>query len=195
MQKDLNQIASVISGYTFRDSIENEPNGDIFVVQGKNVSAGADMEDLTELVKISSNLLRAPNFLKHNDILLVSRGSGAGAFRSTVFGVTSENVIASSAVHIIRITDVTVLPKYLSLYLNSLEGQKAISQIVTGASYIQSILVKNLADLKIPIPPIHIQKTIIALHENITQQERLRIRKRELQQNIINQSFTTLKNS
>lgn len=192
MQKNLNQIANVVSGYTFRGSIENEPNGDIFVVQGKNISAGATLEDLTGLVRISSNSLRAPYFLEHNDILLISRGSGVGAFRSTVFGATEECVIASSAVHIIRIMDVTVLPNYISLYLNSPEGQKAISQIVTGGSYIQSILVKNLADLKIPIPPIRVQKTIIALHENIVEQAKILSRKQELQKTLINTSFTAI---
>jgi restriction endonuclease S subunit len=95
-------------------------------------------------------------------------------------------------VHIIRVTDVTVISKYISLYLNSAEGQKAISQIVTGGSYIQSILVKNLADLKIPLPSIHVQKTIIALHENIKEQERLRSRKQEIQQTIVNTSFINI---
>jgi restriction endonuclease S subunit len=192
MQKNLNQIANVVSGYTFRGSIENELNGDICVVQGKNISTGGILEDLTGLARISSSSLRTPYFLKHNDILLVSRGSGIGAFRSTIFGSTENNIIASSAVHIIRVTDVTVISKYISLYLNSAEGQKAISQIVTGGSYIQSILVKNLADLKIPLPSIHVQKTIIALHENIKEQERLRSRKQEIQQTIVNTSFINI---
>ncbi|MCX6753242.1 MAG: hypothetical protein NTW62_02790 [Candidatus Nomurabacteria bacterium] len=84
--------------------------------------------------------------MEHNDILLVSRGSGAGSFRSAVFASDDTNVMPSSSVHVIRIKDVTVLPKYVCLYLNSLDGQKALAQIVTGASYIQSILVKNLTD-------------------------------------------------
>jgi restriction endonuclease S subunit len=98
----------------------------------------------------------------------------------------------SSSVHVIRIKDVTVLPKYVSLYLNSEIGQKALIQIVTGGSYIQSVLVKNLSLLPIPIPPIHTQKSIIALHENIQAQKIILGRKNELKKNIINATFTNL---
>ena len=194
MHKKLSQIADIVSGYTFRGSIENDLKGDIFVLQAKNISTNQDILNTTELTTISDKSIRNPYFLEHNDILLVSRGSGIGSFRSAVFATNDTKVMPSSSVHIIRIQDVTVLPKYVSLYLNSLEGQKALAQIVTGASYIQSILVKNLIDLEIPIPPIHTQKSIIALHENIIDQERIFKRKQEIQKNIINASFTSLIN-
>ena len=195
MHKKLSQVADIVSGYTFRGSIENYPKGDIFVLQAKNISTNQDILNTTDFVTISDKSIRNPYFLEHNDILLVSRGSGIGSFRSTVFATDATKVMPSSSVHVIRIQDVTVLPKYVSLYLNSLEGQKALAQIVTGASYIQSVLVKNLIDLEIPIPPIHTQKSIISLHENITDQERILKRKQELQKNIINASFTNLINN
>lgn len=195
MHKKLSQLADIVSGYTFRGSIENDPNGDIFVLQAKNIQTNRDIEDISDFTTISDKSLRNPYLLQYNDILLVSRGSGLGSFRSAVFISNELKVMPSSSVHVIRIQDVTVLPKYVSLYLNSEIGQKALSQIVTGASYIQSILVKNLIDFEIPIPPIHTQKSIIALHENITDQERILKRKQELQKNIINASFTNLINN
>lgn len=195
MHKKLSQIADIVSGYTFRGSIENDLKGDIFVLQAKNISVNEDILNTMDLVTISDKSIRNPYFLEHNDILLVSRGSCIGSFRSAVFATDDKNVMPSSSVHIIRIQDVTVLPKYVSLYLNSLEGQKSLAQIVTGASYIQSILVKNLIDLEIPIPPIHTQKSIIALHENITDQERIFKRKQEIQKTIINATFTNLINN
>ncbi len=195
MHKKLSQLADIVSGYTFRGSIENDQNGDIFVLQAKNIQTNRDIEDISDFTTISDKSLRNPYFLQYNDILLVSRGSGLGSFRSAVFISNELKVMPSSSVHVIRIQDVTVLPKYVSLYFNSEIGQKALSQIVTGASYIQSILVKNLIDLAIPIPPIHIQKSIIALYENVKDQERILKRKQELQKNIINASFTNLINN
>ncbi len=192
--KNLQQIAGVTSGYTFRESLENQVNGTISVAQAKNIVTNDDILETTDFTTISSDSLRNPFFLEYNDILLVSRSSGSGAFRSTVFASNEKNVIASSSLHIIRITDVTVLPKYISLYINSVEGQKVISQIVTGSSYLQSIPVKNLVELKIPIPPIHKQKSIIALYENIKQQEKILQRKNQLKKNIINASFSNLIN-
>lgn len=192
MHKDLNQIADIVSGYTFRGSIENDPKGEIFVLQAKNVSTSKEITDTEDLVKVTDKSIRNPLFLEHNDVILVSRGSGAGSFRSTVFNADDKNVMPSSSVHVIRIKDVTVLPKYVSLYLNSEIGQKALMQIVTGGSYIQSVLVKNLSLLPIPIPPIHTQKSIIALHENLQDQEKIIKRKQEIQKNIINASFAKL---
>ena len=194
MHKELNKIADIASGYTFRGSIENDSKGEIFVLQAKNISANQDILNTKDLITISDKSIRNPYFLQHNDILLVSRGSGIGSFRSTIFASDNTKVMPSSSVHVIRIKDVSVLSKYVCLYLNSLDGQKALSQIVTGGSYIQSILLKNLADLEIPIPPVHIQKSIVALYENITEQEKIQERKREIQKTIINASFTNLIN-
>ena len=195
MHKKLQQLADIVSGYTFRGSIKNDPNGDIFVLQAKNIQINQDIENTDGFTTISDKSLRNPYFLHYNDILIVSRGSGIGSFRSAVFASQEPKVMPSSSVYVIRTQDVIVLPKYVCLYLNSEIGQKALSQIVTGASYIQSILVKNLIDLEIPIPPIYIQKSIIALHENIIDQERILNRKKELQKNIINASFNNLINN
>jgi len=98
----------------------------------------------------------------------------------------------SSSVHVIRVKDVNIIPKYLSLYLNSDIGQKSLYQIVTGGAYIQSMLIKDLNELEIPIPPINTQKSIIAIHENAAKQELLYTRKQEIQKNIINSIFINL---
>ena len=194
MHKNLSQIANIIPGYAFRGSIEKYDGDDIFVLQAKNIILNEDVLNTGELFKIKSSLLRNPCFLENNDILIVSRGSGLGSFRSAIFKSDNKNVIASSSVSIIRVNDATVLPKYISLYLNSSEGQKAILQIVTGASYIQSILTKNLSDFKIPIPLMNTQKIIISLNENLEQQEKIIKRKKEIQQKIINSTFKNLIN-
>ena len=189
MHKQLSKIADVSSGYTFRGSIEHDATGNILVLQAKNISSNQEITETADFPLISDQSLRNPYFLEYNDILLVSRGSGAGSFRSAVFASDEMRVMPSSSVHVIRIKDVTALPKDVCLYLNSTDGQRALAQIVTGASYIQSILVKNLNDFEIPLPPIHTQKSIVALNENINDQERIRKRKQEIQKTIINASF------
>ncbi len=191
MQKKFSEIAEISSGYAFRGSIENDANGDILVLQAKNILANQDILDTSGLLTISDKTLRAPYFLERNDIVLVSRGAGVGSFRASIFSADAPNVMPSSSLHIIRVKDVTVLPKYLRFYLNSPEGQKELSQIVTGAT-IQSILVSNLQNLEIPIPPVQTQKSIIALYENIFSQERILKRKQEIQRTIVNSTFTNL---
>lgn len=193
MQKKISTIAEITPGYTFRKSINNDPVGDVFVLQAKNIIANKDLNNIDDLVKISSDMIRSPYYLEYNDILIISRSSSPGYFRSSVFTSSNKNVIASSSVYIIRIKDVTVIPKYLSLYLNSLDGQKILSAIASGGSYIKTMLIRNLSEIEIPIPPINTQKAIIALSENIKRQEEIFKRKQEIGQIIINQTFSKLK--
>jgi len=126
MQKKLSQLSNVVSGHNFRGTIQNERAGDVFVIQGKNITINEDITDITGLISISSKIPRSPHFLQYNDILLVSRGLEVGTFRSAVFVANNKKTIASSSVQIIRITDVSILPKFVSLYLNSTEGQRRL---------------------------------------------------------------------
>jgi len=194
MHKKIQEVAQVISGYTFRGAIEKALKGSVSVLQATNIKSGIDISDTSVLISLSEEPGRTLSYLEKNDIVLVSRGSGQGSFRSCLFVSEERNVIASSSVFIIRVKDVTVLPKYLSLYLNSDDGQKEILQIVTGGSYLQSLLRRSLEDLKVPIPPIGIQKSIIALNENIQEQEKIVKRKSIIKQNIINSTFKNLIN-
>lgn len=193
MLKKLSQISNISSGYNFRGPIKNLENGDLFVIQGKNVLSDEDIKITKGLNQVSPKNIRSPFFLKHNDILLVSRGLEHGTFRSSIFIAEEKNIITSSSVYVIRITDITVLPKYVSLYLNSTEGQSKLLQISSGGSYIKTILMKNLVDLEITIPPINIQKAIIDLYENMSEQNKLMNRKKEIYQNIIKTFFNNLK--
>lgn len=189
MFKKLQEIAEVRSGYTFRGAFNHQRDGDIFVIQAKDLKIDNESLKIGDLQKVGSDSLRNPFFLQYNDILIVSRGTGAGSFRSTVFTSEKENIIASSSVYIIRVKGLDVLPKYLSLYLNSNEGQKKIMETIIGSSYVQSIVIKNLINLSIPIPSIDKQKTIIELSENIKEQEKIIIRKKQLKENILNSVF------
>lgn len=192
MYRKLSEIAEIKSGYTFRGAVTHQENGDIFIIQAKDIKTDNDLLKVTDLTRMSSDALRNPFFLQHNDILIVSRGAGLGSFRSSVFSSQKENVIASASVYIIRVTDLAILPKYLSLYLNSADGQKKIMGTIIGTSYIQSIVIKNLIDLGIPIPLIDKQKTIIELDENVKKQEKIIQRKNKLNSEIINSIFTNI---
>lgn len=77
------------------------------------------------------------------------------------------------------------------MYLNGVDGQNKILQTVTG-SYIQAVSRKKFEEIEIPVPPLQKQQSLIALHENIKQQEKILERKRELKQNIIKATIRNL---
>lgn len=185
----IKEISQVIPGYTFRGAIQQDNSGNSFVIQAKNVIRGmlyVDERLLTRIVNPSNGRVTS---LQNGDVLLVARGMKAGAFRSTVFASDTQNVIASSSVHIIRVTRSHILPEYLSYYLNSAQGQYALSQIVSG-SYIGAILRRRLEnEIDIPVPPIQTQKTLVDLFENLQAQQHICEQKNEIHQQIINGLF------
>jgi restriction endonuclease S subunit len=121
----------------------------------------------------------------------VARGMKSGAFRSTTFIADESNVIPSSSVHIIRVTSKNILPEYLSHYLNSKEGQGALSQIISG-SYIGALPRKELENIDIPIPSLQKQDVLINLFRNLREQQKIIDRKKEIKQNITNAIFNSL---
>ncbi len=191
MHMKLHDIATVIAGYTFRGAIEPDLRGDVSVFQAKDLVQGVPLTHIEHLTKISLGVQGRSGFIQIGDVLLVARGMKLGAFRSTVFAADAANVIASSSIHIIRITDESVIPEYLSHYLNSNEGQFALSEIVTG-SYIGAVPRSALEKVKVPIPTLQKQKAIVELHRNIREQQRIMNRQSEINQNIINATFKNL---
>lgn len=188
---EIHEFATVLSGYAFREAIRPEADGHTFVFQAKDLVQGVPVTDVDDLQKVSQSIPVHTGHLKRYDVLLIARGMKPGAFRSTVFDSNNENVIASASVHIIRVASRNILPEFLSLYLNSNDGQNALFGIVTG-SYIGMLPRKKLEKITVPIPPLKKQKALVRLYQNIREQQRIVHRQTEIKQGIID---ATLKRS
>lgn len=188
----VSNFAEVINGYTFRGAIETAKNRDILVLQAKDITQGENVTEIEKLTPISFKGTRTASFLQKDDVLIVSRGMGVGSFRSAIFSLDATNIIASSSLLILRIKNKEVLPEYISLYFNSIEGQNKILETVAG-SYIRAISRKKFEEeIKIPIPSLETQRSLIKLNQNIKQQEKIYDRKKELKKEIINATITNL---
>jgi restriction endonuclease S subunit len=97
--------------------------------------------------------------------------------------VSGKNIIASSSVYILRLKDKNIMPEYLTIYLNSSDGQKQLTESSTGAT-IKSIKKNDLENIEIIMPNLEKQKKIIEVyHTNNKLQEAL-IKKINLIKNI-----------
>ncbi len=192
MHIKLSRMARIITGYAFRKSINPDEHGDVFVLQAKDIRFDI-ITDVYHFISVEDQSFKKDVYLQYNDIVLVSKVLDSKVFRSTIFKSTSKNVIASSSIHIIRITDDTIVPEYVLIFLNSPQGQKVISEKISG-SYIKTISRSSLGDREIPVPNINEQKKIIELHTNIKEQEILHTKKIYLLQNIKQSLFNTYDN-
>lgn len=187
----LQDIATLIAGYTFRGAIIPDKNGGCLVFQAKDLVRDESVTNTTDLTPIALDSAGSNSYLQSNDVLVAARGMKTGAFRSTVYKSDAANVIASSSVHIIRLTCTNVLPEYVSHYLNSKHGQAALLEGVTG-SYIGMLPRKTLGQIEMPIPEIKKQKMVVDLYQNIQMQKKILDRRNELNQQIFDEIFTKL---
>jgi restriction endonuclease S subunit len=190
----LENIAEIRPGYSFRTSLMEDFGGNVAVLQARNVQN--DFEITAEnLVKIDFPEPKSSSFIQKNDILLVARGVGPGSFRAAIFSSDEQNILAASSVVIIRPkTDHAnkILPEYITLYLNSSDGQRLLMQTIHGSN-IQTISHTELRKLDISIPPLVTQKSLVELSRNIRLQEQIMQKKSMLGKDIIKGIFTELR--
>lgn len=176
--KQLKEIAEVILGYTFRSKLEKQANGDVLVLQARNI-----IEDLLikedDLLRVDLGNNRTNAFAKNDDVVLSSRGS----FKAAVMKTDSDSVIASSSVYLLRLKTEKVLPEYLAIYLNSDYSQKQIKEKITGV-VINALLKRNVEELEIVIPSIEAQKKVISIYYNNLLYQKLLTKKQLLNSQI-----------
>ncbi|MFH1192580.1 MAG: hypothetical protein V1655_03860 [bacterium] len=123
-KKDLKEIAEVIVGYTFRSALQEQKNGEIFVIQAKNVIIDDTYIQKEKLIKISSRDYRTTAKAQKNDVFITARG----IFRAGIINTEIKNTIASSSLYILRLKDTKIKSEYLMIYLNLIDGQKEIQK-------------------------------------------------------------------
>lgn len=193
MQYKLRVLANTFSGYGFRGAIKPDWKGGCVVLQAKDITANENFSHIANLTPINYSTNLQNYLLRQGDVLLVSRAVGRGSFKSSVFIAENENVIASSLLLVIRIINKMILPEYLSLYLNSSEGQNKLMETVSG-SYVKAISRIKLENLTIPTPSIESQKIFVQLSQNIKRQQKIKDKQIQLKQEIINALFTQIIN-
>lgn len=174
----LDDIVDIKAGYSFRSALKQFAEGNVFVVQAKDVRKCLYI-DMSKLGRIMMDY-KNDRLLRQKDIILSTRGF----FDAAVFK-SEKAAIASASVYILRLKTDEVLPEYLVIFLKSRHGQLLIRQYETGGA-IKTILIKDLRNIRLPIPDKKTQETIIALYENIKKQKNLTKEKIRLQEEIFN---------
>lgn len=177
-KKDLKDIAEVIAGYSFRTALRGKDNASLFVLQAKNILENSIVDE-ENLDGIDFENYRSKAVVKKGDVVISSRGS----FRAGSVSLEAKDIIAASSVYILRLKKETVLPEYLAIYLNSLEGQRQLIESATGAA-IKAILKKDLENISVVVPSIEKQEKIIRLYHTSKKLQKALAKKMNLISNI-----------
>lgn len=94
-----------------------------------------------------------------DDVVLTSRGT---KFKVAVIPEKLSQAVISYNLMAIRVNPDRILPEYVAAYLKTSHGQKKIFARVTSSHNTQIVLsVSNVADIKIPVPALDIQRKIV----------------------------------
>jgi len=169
----LKDIATIRSGYLFRERIIPDASGQYQVVQVGDITPDAGFSNVS-LVRVSLPDVKRSQILEPGDVLFISRGP-----RKQAVAITRpvENAIATSQFFVLRPAE-NVLPEYLAWYVNQRPAQRYIEEHSTGTSA-SLINLEAMKRLPVETPPVETQARVTKIHQ-------LSLREKELMEAIQN---------
>lgn len=155
----LKDFARISPGYPLRGAVNAMPEGDVHVVQIKNVDAETGV-DWSGVSKVSLTGRRAPDWLRPGDILFAARGQ-----RNVAVCIVEPpgKAVCSPHFFLIRVKDANkIQPGFLAWQMNLPETQRYFASSATG-SYITSIRRQVLEDTPLRIPALARQSLLAKL--------------------------------
>ncbi|MDE6873978.1 MAG: restriction endonuclease subunit S [Lachnospiraceae bacterium] len=123
--------------------------------------------DFSKRYYVSANFMSDERNLQKGDILINSTGVGT-AGRVTLFDLDG-NYVVDSHITIVRLDREKALPKYV-LYALANIGFKNIEAMATGQSGQIELALPTINAMRIPLPPLDVQKEIVGQIELIEQE-------------------------
>lgn len=171
MATTLGDLVQITSGHPFRGRIEPNKDGDVYVVQMRNIDAEGqiDVEQLTQANSVSKDKV---GMLRPNDILFLAKGSNNVA--SLVEGLPENSVCSPQFFHMrVRVQKQSdVLAEYICWQLNQQPAQRYFKASAEGTHQV-SIRKKVLADTPFVLPDIKAQTCIVNMHRCATKEMKL----------------------
>lgn len=166
----LEEIASFASSHTFRSRLEHDPNGNVYVLQLRDVRFGKNI-DWQEVLRIK-DFPGEKHLLKPSDLLFSMRGSNYSAF--FLSEVRKPTVASSQFFRIrIRLTEPQlILPEFLAWQLNQKPAKAYYAAKETGST-VRSIRMSEIRAMQIVIPTIKRQRELLNLGEKIMEHNML----------------------
>lgn len=155
MNIQLSELADIKLGYSFREAIASEENGDIGVVTAKNIDK--ESIELGGVVKIKDRQLKSKHFLQNGDIVINTRLN----FKSGIYKDTySIKTIVASPLIIIRVYSSKISPEYLNIYLNLDIAQQNL-KATADTGVIPFLSLGQIKGIDVFVPNIEKQRKVI----------------------------------
>jgi len=174
---ELGKLADVQMGYPFRSRIEHDPQGDVAVIQMKDIDE-ANLLHAHDVVRVALPKGKSHHLLRAGDLLFRSRGRSNGAAQ-VQDGIGA--AVLSAPMLLIRPHG--VLPEYLCWFINTPATQAQLAALSEGTS-VRMISAEALKALDVPLPPLAAQQRIVQAAALAEQEQSLLARIATLRQRV-----------
>ncbi len=150
----LAELAEIRMGYPFRSRLEHEPDGNVAVIQMKDID-DADLLHAQDAIRVSLPDVKARHLLRQGDLVFRSRGRS-----NSVALVASPVMNAVLAAPMLLIRPRHVLPAYLHWHINLRSTQTSLAAQAEGTA-VRMISKAALESLEVPVPDWETQRRIV----------------------------------
>ena len=164
------KLGDIVNGFKYGVSDKCDYKNDgIPVLRIPNIGDGTI--DFTDLKYSERNNIEENYIVKENDILIIrSNGSRELVGKSALYNNTDKQFSYGS--FLIKITPSEVVnPKYLVTFLNSDDARNQMFNKAKSSSGIHNINTKELSEIKLKLPPLNYQLSIVNFLESILEKE------------------------
>lgn len=161
----IGEIANIQSGYQFRGKVEPEADGNVALLQIKDIEDRRHITPET-IDRIDFEKAYEQYLVNPGDVLFLSRGHKQFAL---AIEDNLPNTIASGYFYILRLVTDQLRPAFLAWYINQSPFQAQLAQLSQG-SHMPFVSKTEFQDLPVPIPALELQDTIVALSD-LSEQE------------------------
>ncbi len=170
MNSKLTDYADVQAGHPFRGSVPEDPGGNAYVLQMRDVSPEG-VADWNVLTRTSLGNMKNVVWLTPGDIVFVARGQRNYALCLQEIPVPA---VCSQYFFLLRVRSPALLPEFLAWQINRAPGQRYLNKNAEGSDQL-SIRRGVLEGMPIVVPRLEHQHRVIALaRDAITERQRLR---------------------
>jgi restriction endonuclease S subunit len=162
----LKDIVNIRSGYLFTRKFDSNPDGNIHVIQLKDVDNNGKV-DTGRLYTVTLDKINPSLFVDKGDIIFKAKSNNPVAAAITN---KMDKTIATAHYFILKLNKKGIHSDYLAWFLNQPIAQRYFKMYASGTR-IQIVNKKILGELEVLIPNIKTQKLIVQI-ENLWHKEK-----------------------
>ncbi len=185
--KSLAEFSGIFSGYSFRGKITATKEGDLRVIQLKDIENGYTTIG-NDCIFVNKSQVNDKYYLKDGDILFISKGSNNYAI--PFYAHDSHPSVASSAFFVLRLDKGKAIANFVSWYINQSKVQQYLESLATG-TYTTSINRETIENIPILLPSLSRQEKIANIAALSAKEQKLYSRLVETKNRLIRTQLLT----